>query len=392
MHCSHPTRWLAGALLALVGCSTSDDIEVASSFIKTVDVKAQDGATIEVSAAESPELAGTKLVIPAGSLAADTTISVALQRQSIAVAPNLPAGAVAIWGPAGTTFTTGAELTMPFTLAADQALAALYLQVVEEDGTRAHIEGADLVAAARDAGVATATIHGFTRYQNAVHGCASGNPPPEHIDHTCPAGTVCHRGRCEPDPTPNDPELCTGGADEDGDGLVDCNDNLDCDQDPACAPPHESDCADRVDNDGDGYTDCDDTDCANNEACGCFEATGAPCVEDCADQVDNDEDGLVDCYDTDCANATECSCPCCDPTTPGCAEPELICDDQIDNDGDGGTDCRDSDCFDTLACAPSCCMTWDQMQNPICLTTCDPAAGNCYCSPSFCASNGGPCP
>jgi hypothetical protein len=53
-------------------------------------------------------------------------------------------------------------------------------------------------------------------------------------------------------------EQCTDGVDNDGDGLVDCNDP-DCANDPACRP-HEI-CGDCIDNDGDGLVDNEDPDC-----------------------------------------------------------------------------------------------------------------------------------
>lgn len=52
-------------------------------------------------------------------------------------------------------------------------------------------------------------------------------------------------------------ELCTDGADNDADGLVDCEDG-DCSFDPSCV---ELACSDGVDDDDDGLTDCDDDDC-----------------------------------------------------------------------------------------------------------------------------------
>ena len=60
---------------------------------------------------------------------------------------------------------------------------------------------------------------------------------------------------------PDADEDCEDGADNDCDGLADCEDG-DCAS--ACS---ESDCADEVDNDGDGDTDCDDSDCWGTTAC-----------------------------------------------------------------------------------------------------------------------------
>ncbi|MCP4873808.1 MAG: hypothetical protein GY898_34400 [Proteobacteria bacterium] len=91
------------------------------------------------------------------------------------------------------------------------------------------------------------------------------------------------------------------------------------------------DCEDGIDNDGDGLVDCDDPDCLTFPNCSEIEF-------DCGNGLDDDGDGLVDCDDPDCANDPECG-----------GDPE-ICDDGIDNDGDGRVDCEDADCADFPGC------------------------------------------
>ncbi len=61
-------------------------------------------------------------------------------------------------------------------------------------------------------------------------------------------------------------EDCTNGSDDDGDGLVDCEDG-ECLADAACA----EDCANGTDDDGDGLADCDDGACAGDSACSDWE-------------------------------------------------------------------------------------------------------------------------
>jgi hypothetical protein len=57
----------------------------------------------------------------------------------------------------------------------------------------------------------------------------------------------------------------------------------------------ELDCADGADNDGDGLLDCEDSDCQ------------ALCVEgDCEDGLDDEGDGLTDCEDEDCWGSASC--------------------------------------------------------------------------------------
>src|SRR5262245_56026851 len=58
--------------------------------------------------------------------------------------------------------------------------------------------------------------------------------------------------------TENEVGLCADGVDNDGDGLTDCDDVVDCGPDPACVVPEAGNCADGVDNDGDQLIDCAD--------------------------------------------------------------------------------------------------------------------------------------
>jgi probable HAF family extracellular repeat protein len=71
-------------------------------------------------------------------------------------------------------------------------------------------------------------------------------------------------------PPPTDPEICDDDIDNDGDGLIDCDDSADCSQDPACSTPTPGPeiCDDGIDNDGDGLTDClDKKECRQDPAC-----------------------------------------------------------------------------------------------------------------------------
>ncbi len=124
-------------------------------------------------------------------------------------------------------------------------------------------------------------------------------------------------------------EICNDHVDNDGDGLVDCDDFDDCFDNAACI---ETMCADGIDNDGDGATDCDDFDCDGDPAC--FETN-------CTDGIDNDGDGEIDCADFDCDGDPACI--------------ETMCADGIDNDGDGATDCADFDCDGDPACVETIC-------------------------------------
>jgi hypothetical protein len=62
-------------------------------------------------------------------------------------------------------------------------------------------------------------------------------------------------------------EKCTGGEDEDCDGLIDCEDP-DCASNPVCVcVPSDEKCAGGEDEDCDGLIDCDDPDCKGNINC-----------------------------------------------------------------------------------------------------------------------------
>ena len=122
---------------------------------------------------------------------------------------------------------------------------------------------------------------------------------------------------------------CSDGADNDGDGTIDCDDS-DCVDSADCVGQVESDCADGLDDDGDGDIDCDDSDCAGSSDC---IVQGA---ENCCRWF-RQWNGTVDCddsrlraelllYDWE-VHAVECDCT-----------------DGIDNDGNGQTDCDDQLC------------------------------------------------
>jgi hypothetical protein len=102
------------------------------------------------------------------------------------------------------------------------------------------------------------------------------------------------------------PEVCTGGIDEDLDGLIDCDDILDCVTDPACdVPPPEDELCDGMDGDGDGLVDCADPDCEG------VDVAGGTCgpegkFDTCSDGFDNDGDLEIDCEDSGCAKNKSC--------------------------------------------------------------------------------------
>ncbi|MGC4116259.1 MAG: hypothetical protein QM765_17110 [Myxococcales bacterium] len=189
----HLTRsCLALVVLALAGLPGCPGNQVASTFVVTKDVKAVQGGTVEVTTADSADLAGTKLDIPAGALGADTKITVAYQKDAIAPSAE-SAGPVAEFGPAKTAFSTPATLTLPYKLTGTQKPANLYVQVLEDDGTKSTLVGT--VDAAKS--IISVKVRHFTRYQAAAKaGCAADSDC--KTDEACVAGVCKKKGVCTP--------------------------------------------------------------------------------------------------------------------------------------------------------------------------------------------------
>ena len=95
------------------------------------------------------------------------------------------------------------------------------------------------------------------------------------------------------------------------------NDGFNC---GAALPPFEIDCENGIDDDGDGLIDCDDPDCLNSNSC---------LIEICNNGIDDDGDGFIDCADAECQQITTCV---------------EICDNGIDDNGDGLIDGEDPQC------------------------------------------------
>ena len=172
---------------------------------------------------------------------------------------------------------------------------------------------------------------------SCLDGSLNGESEPETLTFTVPAGGAFLVVETYDTPSSytlkvscsGQAELCLNGADDDGDGDIDCAD-ADCANDPACSGQGEL-CANGVDDDDDGHVDCDDADCANDPACG-----GVP--EICDNGGDDDGDGAIDCADPECESHAYCLAG------------QELCTNGVDDDGDGAADCADPDC----ATAPSC--------------------------------------
>ena len=140
----------------------------------------------------------------------------------------------------------------------------------------------------------------------------------------------------------DDPDCYKWLPDSDNDGIPDIHDAegpdvLSCDYrtDPNCA--NINSCTDGLDNDGDGLLDCQEP------ACKAAGFTNCQAREnDCGDGYDNDEDGMIDCLDSDCIGTSAC---------------ESIC--PISEGGAFNGDCENNECYPTtLEKARNCHLPW----------------------------------
>ena len=121
-------------------------------------------------------------------------------------------------------------------------------------------------------------------------------------------------------------ELCDNGRDDNGNGLIDC-------QDPQCADVlhcRPEICDNGRDDNGNGLIDCADPACAAALHCQ---------PELCDNGQDDNGNGLVDCLDPTCFDY------------PTCWIHGEICDNERDDNGNGLVDCADPDCHGSPACA-----------------------------------------
>ncbi len=98
-------------------------------------------------------------------------------------------------------------------------------------------------------------------------------------------------------------------------------------------------CNNGADDDGDGFIDCQDPNCAGAAVC---QAGGAG--EICDNGVDDNNNGLADCADPACVNAAGCH------GGPGGGRVGENCFNKADDDGDGLIDCDDAECFGFAGC------------------------------------------
>ena len=129
-----------------------------------------------------------------------------------------------------------------------------------------------------------------------------------------------------------------------------------------CAPEVEI-CDNGIDDDGDGLVDCDDPDCAESPSCTKSGFCGDPQSNSCCIVHSNPYCDDAECCEAVCAAdafccATEWDSICADAAAQLCGGlcggggGEEICDNGIDDDGDGLVDCDDPDCAGVPGCCP----------------------------------------
>lgn len=184
--------WAIAAVGLLGACTTQQD--VGSRYVKTIVATAAAGGTLTVSSAESAELSGLSLVIPAGALAEDKTITLELGLDALAVSPDAPRGPVAIFGPE-LTFSKDVALVLPSS--ATYSGSAEQTQVLHR--TPAGLQRLRAPSATHDpaAHAVALTLRATGSLQVAVRTCGDAG--------SCGAGESCVSGTCVN--CPSDPTL-----------------------------------------------------------------------------------------------------------------------------------------------------------------------------------------
>lgn len=178
---------VAAGILAS-GCSTEPQ-EVGSANVKSALIIAADGGQIVVTSEDHVGLAGTRIVIPPGALAQDTRITIRPGPESIADADGISAGPAVRFGPDGTTFSTAAQVTLPYTAAWDPDLARVFVQ---RTSGAAVVLPFDLLWNESDR-TTTLDVTAFSVFQ--------GGRATSACSHLVCDTNVCRQGRCGGNPT-----------------------------------------------------------------------------------------------------------------------------------------------------------------------------------------------
>ncbi len=181
-------KWMSGLMAALAFSACGLEV-VGSRYVKQQTVIASEGALFTVNAEESAELNGTRLELPAGALSTDTHVTVELGLTSI-LGGELAAGPSAVFGPAGTTFTTDVTLTLP--VRGLNATDDVGIVGVAADGIAFEVD-ASQVALDATRTRASFRIRQLANYQPRRRAACMA-------DADCSMGLLCVNGQCRPPP------------------------------------------------------------------------------------------------------------------------------------------------------------------------------------------------
>ncbi len=181
-------KFLTGVLAAIgmVACGGTEI--VGSRYVKSQAASTSAETTIAVTAADSADLAGTKLVIPSGALKNNQTITLEIGMSPIIAQP---AGPVASWGPDGLKFTKPVKMTLPFSLPTGKSNSDISIFVRETDGKTFSVKNSDLTFNGDH--TVSFVVSGFTSFQ------PTAQPPVQCMaDRDCAAGQVCTASPAKP--------------------------------------------------------------------------------------------------------------------------------------------------------------------------------------------------
>jgi ZU5 domain len=266
-------------LAIFTACGGSTPENMASKFVKTASV-GPEGATIRVTEADDPTIAGTSIVIPKNALKTATTINIGVSAVSVvdkAAQGSTAIGPVIDFEPSGTTFAVPVTMTIPVSLPAGASASHVAVEAVEADGSAREIP------AVYAGGLATIQASGFTSFggisifgSTADSGTDSGAACTS--DSECSSGEACIGGTCE----------IVGNCTTDSD----CSSGETC-LDNRCAPPPSDSGVDASDG---GPAPCGDGVCEAGETCG-------SCPADCGTCEGGTSDGGCPSGETECSGS-----------------------------------------------------------------------------------------
>jgi Cys-rich repeat protein len=363
----------AAVVVAMAACGPQ---QVGTQYLAQVNASAAQGSTLTVTNAESTELGGLTLVIPAGALDKDTTITVEVGDN---VLPSTSvAGTSALFGPSGLVFKKPARMTMPLKPGVDAS--KVFIQGVEDNMTKFKIAHSSITVNSNS--TVSFDVLGFTTFQPGLglacvadSDCASGQACQNGecveltactSDSQCPAGFTCSNGACA--------AALDGGQPDAG---LTCQTDADCGARYACV---SNQCV-PVDN-ADAGVCVTDSDCSNGGLC-----VNGQC-QNASDGGQPDggpsDGGLVCQSDLDCAAGQTCVNGQCTEALDGGQAPDAgVC--ITAQDCGAGQVCVNGQCWSPAPSDGGVCSAGTVSCNSVCVDlTSDPA--NCGACANRCPS------